>query len=584
MDSRLKLAILCATLLVSALEAKKAKDPYKVLGVDRNASQREIQKAFHKLSLQYHPDKNKNKGAQEKFEEINNAYELLSDEDKRKNYDLYGDEKGGPFFDGGNAGSGQSGFSFRPDEWQNMGGGQGKSNSFSFSFGGPSSANFGFGLNDIFSQFFGGSMDGGSNFGGSGGSTGSKSGGFGGSTGFKSGGFGDSTGTKSGSKASPRNIHTVTSQSFEKEINNKGVVWLLAPYTPSMSLNRQQESVLAEVATALKGALKFGKVNCGSESTFCKNHSLYPRRTPRIFVYSYIKSDSGSFVEYTDEWDMKSLKSFCNEHLPRFSSRVKLENVDLPIGGGNGLPEVMLLSSKKDTPVIWRALSGLYRKRLVFYDAQVNDASDPKVKKLGVDALPAVIGWLSNGEKHVLKTGIKVKDLESAVQDLSHLFNGFEKKNKKVVPSQSKKTNTQPSDNQIPVLSSTNADAVCSDSTPVCVIGVFRSSKSRKKLESILSKMTQKTLSRKPNFSSYEAKDSVSYLVLDATKQQSFLNAFDKSGFKSSNEFLLAFKPRRGKYAVLVDDLSLEEVEKFVGSVLSGDVQFSKARQRPAIK
>ncbi|XP_074377857.1 dnaJ protein ERDJ3A-like isoform X3 [Apium graveolens] len=47
----------------------------KVLGVDKNASQREIQKAFHKLSFRYHPDKNNNKGTQEKFAEINNAPE-----------------------------------------------------------------------------------------------------------------------------------------------------------------------------------------------------------------------------------------------------------------------------------------------------------------------------------------------------------------------------------------------------------------------------------------------------------------------------------------------------------------------------
>ncbi|KAL8124967.1 hypothetical protein AgCh_012589 [Apium graveolens] len=45
----------------------------KVLGVDKNASQREIQKAFHKLSFRYHPDKNNNKGTQEKFAEINNG-------------------------------------------------------------------------------------------------------------------------------------------------------------------------------------------------------------------------------------------------------------------------------------------------------------------------------------------------------------------------------------------------------------------------------------------------------------------------------------------------------------------------------
>ena len=124
------------------------------------------------------------------------------------------------------------------------------------------------------------------------------------------------------------------------------------------------------------------------------------------------------------------------------------------------------------------------------YVLQVRDVSDPTLKKLGVDALPAVIGWLSNGERHVLKTGITVTDLESTVQDLSRLLDSFERKNKKAVSSRAKKPQTEPSDNKIPVLTSANADVVCSESTPVCVIGAFKSSKSRNKLESILSKVS----------------------------------------------------------------------------------------------
>ena len=62
---------------------------------------------------------------------------------------------------------------------------------------------------------------------------------------------------------------------------------------------------------------------------------------------------------------------------------------------------------------------------------QFHDASDPTVKKLGVDALPAIVGMLSNGERHVIKAGITVKDLKSAIHDLGGLIEGFEKKNKK---------------------------------------------------------------------------------------------------------------------------------------------------------
>ncbi|MCS7324702.1 MAG: J domain-containing protein [Anaerolineae bacterium] len=67
------------------------KDYYKILGVDRNADQETIKKAFRKLARQYHPDANPgNKQAEEKFKEINEAYEVLSDPEKRKLYDQMG--------------------------------------------------------------------------------------------------------------------------------------------------------------------------------------------------------------------------------------------------------------------------------------------------------------------------------------------------------------------------------------------------------------------------------------------------------------------------------------------------------------
>ena len=90
-----------------------------------------------------------------------------------------------------------------------------------------------------------------------------------------------------------------------------------------------------------------------------------------MFVYSYIASEKGSLVEYNDDLAVKNLKSFCQEHLPRFSKRVHLNNFEFASSTTEKLPRVMLLSTKKDTPVIWRVLSGLYRKRLIFYDAEV---------------------------------------------------------------------------------------------------------------------------------------------------------------------------------------------------------------------
>lgn len=68
------------------------KDYYKTLGVERNASEDEVKRAYRKLALQYHPDRNPGDStAEEKFKEINEAYQVLSDQDKRTHYDRLGD-------------------------------------------------------------------------------------------------------------------------------------------------------------------------------------------------------------------------------------------------------------------------------------------------------------------------------------------------------------------------------------------------------------------------------------------------------------------------------------------------------------
>ena len=98
---------------------------YDRLGVSKDASQDEIKRAYRKMSKKYHPDINKEPGAEEKYKEVQEAYETLSDDQKRAAYDQYGP-------DGANGFGGQGGFG-----------------------GFDGGAGFG-GFEDIFSSFFGG--------------------------------------------------------------------------------------------------------------------------------------------------------------------------------------------------------------------------------------------------------------------------------------------------------------------------------------------------------------------------------------------------------------------------------------------
>jgi len=87
-----KLLLLSCLCLVLAL-ADQDRDFYKILGVSRQADEKEIKKAYRKLSLQYHPDKNlDDPTAIDKFTDVTAAYECLSDPDKRRRYDQGGEE------------------------------------------------------------------------------------------------------------------------------------------------------------------------------------------------------------------------------------------------------------------------------------------------------------------------------------------------------------------------------------------------------------------------------------------------------------------------------------------------------------
>lgn len=133
----------------------ETKDFYKILGVSETAKPDEIKKAYRKLAREYHPDRNPDKpGAEEKFKEIQEAYDTLSDAEKRKQYDAM---RKNPFGFGGNGYPGGGRYYRNPDGSGVHFETTGDLGGFSDLFGGGAGGGGGFG--DIFSRMFGGQTE-----------------------------------------------------------------------------------------------------------------------------------------------------------------------------------------------------------------------------------------------------------------------------------------------------------------------------------------------------------------------------------------------------------------------------------------
>ncbi len=289
MCSRIFSCLIVIVLLLGYVSCKK-EDYYKILGVKKNVSEKELKKQYRKLALQWHPDKHtgddEKAKATSKFAEISEAYEVLSDPTKRKEYDLMGHQEGGN--SGNNRGQYQyqSNFANADDLFRNV-------------FGGGSGGFGGGGGDNIFDMFFGSGQQ--SHHGGN--------------------PFGRGSNGNNNNKNNKKRLIYEKNQyiqdltkSFPKYFDTK-YIYLIQYYENNNPQEADNIEKFEKVAKKLnKKGIKCIAINCGIVKDLCRKHDI-PISARENPLYA-LRMGENSKLYRNDIHSMRSLYNFVIENIP----------------------------------------------------------------------------------------------------------------------------------------------------------------------------------------------------------------------------------------------------------------------------
>ena len=341
-------------------------DYYKLLGVKKDASKQEIKKAFKKLSLQYHPDKNKDnpEKAKEMFVKIANAYEVLSNDEKRKIYDQYGEEG----IKSSEAGGDPSGSHFA-----NMD------------------------LADIFKQFFG---DGdGTSFTFTieedepNGNTGNGGGFF--ENIFSSFGFGDDSfqerprrrKSKNGMKNKNYFKNTKVEGIKMKNLNlllSRKNIWFVYFYQPGDENFDNYVKAMIEFGDKTQGIFNAGSVNCYTDEEICDEFEI--QETPSILFFS---ENGNDFFQYEGTIDYISLFNYASKRMSFFINDITKEKLNYFFMKKSDKYHVLLFYKENNIPPIYKALSKTFLNKLIF--GGVDQSQNELVEIYNIKNYPSLI-------------------------------------------------------------------------------------------------------------------------------------------------------------------------------------------------
>ena len=324
-------------------------------GVSKEATPAEIRRAYRRKAAKLHPDRNKDDPkANEKFIKLGQAYQVLTDPEKRKEYDQFGREYVERKEKGGGGGGGEGGFDGFDIFKQFFGGGGGGSGDFRFEF-----------------RHDGGSED----FGGFGGGFGGFGGGFDG--GFDNGPM----------FAEDSPVIRLDDRFYKKDVMKSKSAWLIMYYSSGCSHCHHLAPVVDKVARKLKHIVKVGAVDCEDSERACKHIST----VPVLMLFNGDEDDDRRFsdgIEYHGGKSDKKLAQFVLRNLPSNVVHIKhfsAYNKEFVIGSQYlQLPTCILFSTKKSIPPLFSALSREYARDFDF--VFVSKADGAEARKI-MDAL-----------------------------------------------------------------------------------------------------------------------------------------------------------------------------------------------------
>jgi DnaJ family protein C protein 16 len=329
-------------------------DYYQTLGIPRTADQAAIKKAFKKLSLKYHPDKNTEdpKASEQKFMRIANAYDVLSDPDKRKIYDQHGEE--------GVKQSAQQG-------QQNMH------------------------HQDLFRQHFG-------NFHFQHGSQ---------------GGFGGNHFHQQQKVEGLYKNTDVIELSFAtlSTLFRRTQIWMVNFYHPNCSHCRTMKDEWVSVADKLYGIIKVAAVRCDEEEELCEEYGVtaYP-----TIIY-FPENTAQTHQVYSGNKAYQEIADFVVARMQSFVRLVNRENFAGFYEGDPGKAKIVLFTSRKSTPPLLKALSKEFKDRVVFGEVRSSEAE--LMARFGVTEVPSVLGLTADSQGIKYEGSNRRDEMERWVRD-----------------------------------------------------------------------------------------------------------------------------------------------------------------------